>query len=238
MKNSAVGLSVLAVVSLPLTARADAILQGVLNMTGTVQVSLGSIVFEDDAFSINSPSNTQQGGFTTLAGTTGTIESITNPPTAVGPVDIPDFMTFGADPNITFKLTYLYAGTDGTAQCFIAPASGQQCTPNVPAQSPYNLDNTTSSSSTATFNIAGLEVDRTTGDTIPFVGIFSTQFPTDNYQTLLAAVDGGGTITTSFSASFATATVPEPGTWIEFMIGAVGIGLVYRRLGAAFRMWN
>ena len=235
MKNSGVLLGILAIVSLPLTARADDLLDGVLNVTGTVQVSFGSIVFEGNDFSINSPANTQQGGFTTLAGTTGTIDNITNPPTAVGPLNMPDYMTFAADPNISFTLTFLYGGTDGSADCSLAPAAGQQCTPDVPVLSPYNLNNTTSTSSTASFNISGLEVDKTTGDTIPFVGIFSTQFPTDNYQTLLAAVDGGGTITTSFSASFATSTVPEPGTWIEFMIGAVGIGLVYRKR-AAFRI--
>jgi hypothetical protein len=150
---------------------------------------------------------------------------------------MPDFMTFSAAPNITFTLTELFAGTDGDTQCFIAPAPGQQCTPDVPVQSPYNLNNTTLNSSTASFNLAGFEVDSLTGNTIPFTGIFSTQFPNQNYQTLLETVNNGGTITTSFSASFATSapTAPEPGTWILLAIGAGAIGLAYRRR-AAFRI--
>ena len=195
MKNSILALSIVAVVSLPFTARADSILQGVLNITGTVNVSFGSVAFEGDEFSINSPADTQQGGFTILAGTAGTIKGLTNPPTAVGSLDMTNFMTFNADSNVSFTLTYLLPGTDGDAQCSIAPAAGQQCSPDAPQQSPYNLNNTTSNSSTASFNIAGLEVDSTTGDTIPFTGVFSTQFPTENYQTSVPGVFAAGDVT-------------------------------------------
>lgn len=210
-----------ALVIFPVAARAD-LITGVLNFTGTANISLGTIGFEDNVFSINGPGGAQEGGFTALAGTTGTIQNLTNPPDATGPLNVVDFMTFDAAPNITITLTFLIPGINGAAGCAAFPAaSGQVCTPDQPDQSPFNLQNTSSTSSTASFNILGTEVDSLTGQTVDLTGAFTTPFTNQNFQQLLATIGSGGTITTPFSAQFST--VPEPSTLIELMMG---IGLV------------
>src|ERR1700722_13298514 len=142
MTKSVLTLSILALVSIPMTGRAS-LITGVLNITGTVDISLGSISFVNGAFNVNAPAAAQQGGFTTLAGTTGAIENITTPPDDTGiTLNQTDFMTFAAAPNITFTLTFLFPGIDGPAGCTAPiPATGQIGTPNAPAQSPYNLQN-------------------------------------------------------------------------------------------------
>jgi len=231
-------LSLFVLVCLPLGARAS-LIQGVLNFTGTANISLGTIAFEDNTFNINSPANTQQGGFTLLQGTTGDIQNITNPPDATGPVvpptGVPDFITFN-DPtfsNISITFTFLDPGIDAAAGCLSSPpAGGQQCTPNFPAPSPFNLQNTSATSSTASFNILGIEVDSTTGDTIPITGAFTTPFSNESFQSLLGTVLAGGTVTTAFSAEFSTAPLtPEPSTVVELMlgIGAIAMGLLFRK---------
>jgi len=232
MTKKGVALSFVALVSLAVAMSASPI-TGVLNFTGAAEISFGSIAFEGNSFDINSPAATQQGGFTALAGTTGTIQNITNPPDATGPLDVADFITFGAAPDISITLTFLNPGIDGAAGCSDShAAAGQICSPNIPAPSPFNLQNTSSTSSTASFVVRGIEVDSSTGDTVPITGVFTTQFSNENYQELLATVASGGTITTSFSAEFSTSSpVPEPSTLIELITGfaAIGITLICRK---------
>jgi hypothetical protein len=235
MTRSALALGFMAIVSLPLAARAN-LLTGELNFTGSATLSLGSIAFDDgNVFNIN-PADTQIGSFATLGGTSGSIDNITNPPDATGPLDVPDFITFAAAPNITITLTYLLPGIDGAAGCAdTPPAAGQVCTVDTPAQSPLNLQNTSSASSTASFGILGLEVDSLTADTIPVTGEFTLPFTYQNFQDLLATTFGGGTVTTSFSAQIATpdpervSPVPEPSTFIFMVVGIGMMGLVRLR---------
>jgi hypothetical protein len=223
-------LGFIAIAILPLAARAE-LITGELNFTGSATISFGSIAFDDgNVFNIN-PADTQQGGFMTLGGTAGSIENITNPPDATGPLGVPGFITFAAAPNISITLTYLSPGIDGAAGCAdTPPAAGQACTPNIPDQSPFNLQNTSATSSTGSFDILGIEVDSLTGDTIPVTGAFTTPFTSMNFQQLLAEVSSpGGSITTSFSGEIATAAaVPEPTTFIGLLmgIGALGICLI------------
>jgi hypothetical protein len=222
--KSVLVLGALAALSLPLGARAS-LITGVLNTTGTASISLGNIAFLDNLLTINSPAAAQQGGFMALAGTSGTIMNINNATVTPGvPVAIMDFVTFAAAPNISFELTLLLPGIDGAAGCAATPpAAGQVCTPNVPAQSPFNLQNTSASTSSASFDILGVEIDSTTGQKIGVTGTFTTPFTTQNFQQILATVVAGGTVTTAFSAQFATA--PEPGTWIELMVGLCLVGI-------------
>src|SRR5580698_8644679 len=128
MKNVVLTLSFIAILSVPLTARAN-LITGVMNITGIANISLDVIGFAGNEFSINGPAEAQEGGFIALAGTTGTIENITNPPDATGPLNVPNFMTFVAAPNITITLTSLLPGIEGTADCSTLPAaSAQKCT--------------------------------------------------------------------------------------------------------------
>jgi hypothetical protein len=235
MTKSVLAFSVIAMVSIPMAARAS-LLTGVLNVTGSVNISLGDISFQNGMFSITSPASTQQGDFMALQGTTGTIDDITNPPDATGIVlDETDFITLAGATNITFTLTFIFPGIDGASGCSDpVPMTGQLCTPDVPSQSPYNLQNTSGTTSTASFNILGTEVDSTTGDTIPITGTFSEPFTNMTFQELDADVEGGQTVTTPFSAQFQTQALPsapEPSGLLELMmgIGLVGISAVYRK---------
>lgn len=237
MKRLIFALIILVAAGIPQAAKADGVVLGVLNTIGTATISLGGIDFPGSQLFVNGPAVAQQGGFTALAGTTGAIEDIADP-AGSGALDVPDFITFAAAPNISITLTYLNAGIDGSAGCSLTtPAAGQTCTPDEPFQSPFNFQNTSATSSTASFNIVGQEVDATTGNSVPIVGAFTMPFANMNYQEILAALDDGGSVTTSFSAQFATnstvtnsgPTIPEPAT-LCISLGGLGlIGLMKRR---------
>jgi hypothetical protein len=235
MTKSFLVLSLAAMVSAPFAARAS-LITGVLNITGTANVSQGVIAFvPSNQFTINAPASSQGGGFMALAGTSGTIQNLTDPPDTTGPLNVPNFITFAAAPNISFTLTFLTPGIDGAAGCTASPAAaGQVCTPNIPDQSPFNLQNTSTSTSTASFSVMGIEHDTLTNTNANFIGTFSEPFDTMNFQQILAAIASGSTLTTPFSAQFSVTpqvTTPEPNTWLELMLGfaMVGIGVVYRR---------
>jgi hypothetical protein len=236
MTKSALVLGFVAVLSVPLAARAS-LLTGVLNFTGSTTISSGSIAFDNgNVFDIN-PADTQVGSFAVLGGTSGSIDNITNPPDATGvPLDVTDFITFAAAPNITITLTELLPGIDGAAGCTdTPPAAGQLCTPDVPVQSPLNLQNTSSTSASASFAILGIEVDSLTGDTVPITGEFTLPLADQNFQDLLSTIGADGAVTTSFSAQIATTSpgtappVPEPRTLILMVIGIGLVGLVRLR---------
>lgn len=219
------------VLSAPLALQADAIITGVLNFTGTAQVSEGAVDFVGNTFNINSPASSQQGGFMALAGTTGTIQNLVNPPDAVGPLNVPDFITFAADPTISITLTYLLPGIDSPADCFIPAAAGEVCTPNVPAESPFNLQDTSATSSSASVVFWGTEVDSSTGDTASVVGTFTQPFSSQSYQDLLTTVFAGGTVTTAFSGQLTVTAIPEPSAFMLFAPAFclfLGISLVRR----------
>jgi hypothetical protein len=233
MTKSLLTLSIAAMFTIPFAARAS-LITGVLNFTGEANISStmatpGSIVFTGNTFTVV-PS---VGGFAVFNGTDGTILPITNPPDAVDtPLDQP-FISFAVAPNITITLTNLDAGIDGSADCSIAVASaGQVCTPDTPDLSPYNLQNTSDTTSSASFNLSGVETDSLTHTSIGVTGSFSDPSVTMSYQDILELIAMGGTFTTPFSAQITTLSpTPEPSTLTELMMGfaLVGIGLVYRK---------
>ena len=216
------------------------LLIGTLNTTGVVNVSLAKIVFgaptgtNGPLFVNADPAPgvpAQTGGWESIEGTQAVIQNFNEAVEPVGvPLNIPNFITFAAAPNISITLTLLIPGIDGAAGCSAAPPmAGQVCTPNVPAQSPYNLQNTSATSSTASLRILGTEVDSSTGMTTPVTGTFSQPISDMNYQQILATVNGGGTFTTTFAAQFTT--VPEPANFIPIASGMLllGIGTLARR---------
>jgi hypothetical protein len=228
MRVCVLSLAVLA--ALPSCASANSLLFGTLNATGIANISLGSIAFMGNDLEINPPAAAQQGGFAALAGTSGVIQNITNPPDPAGAVNIPDFITFNADPNVSITLTFLYAGTDGAPGCLLTPpAAGQVCTPQAPdlSLSPFDLTNTSPTSSIASFNVFGYEVDNTTGDMVGITGALTTPFTSQNFQQLLAIMNGSGTVTTSFAAQFQTVETPEPGSMTELIVGVGLMGIAW-----------
>jgi hypothetical protein len=209
---------------------------GELNIAGSVAVS-GTLIdwlpsgtgvgtFSVDPF-------TQSGSFGALAGTTGSsrdLNSGTDPvgvPYNPGPVfTVPAFLTFAADPNILFHLQYIFPGVYSSADCGLAAAAGQTCTPF--AGSPFNLSNTTATSSTATFQVSGVIQNTATNEFSNFTGTYSTQFVNQNFQQLLAIIGAGGSVQATYSANFIATVVPEPAT-IWLTLGSLGALAFVRR---------
>lgn len=171
---------------------------------------------------------TQSGSFTTVAGTAGTIKDLN---LAVQPVGVPftltDWMVFAANPNITFTLQLIPAGVFTSAGCSGPAMAGQNCTPVVPGGSPFNLTNTSATSSVVSFKTDGTVTNRATSEVSNFDGTFSTQFTNQNLQQLLATVGGGGSVQATYSANFiltsGTTGVPEPATITLSIAGVIFI---------------
>jgi len=234
-----------AVVAVPSSA-SGALLTGTFSSGGSVIFSKGLLDFAppvgppNGIFAVGNAPGDETGGFVVLAGTNGNIldlNDVTVPPGVN--VSLVNFMTFAAAPNISITLNLIQAGVFSSAQCFVAPAAGQNCTPPAPSPpnppgtvSPFNLTNLSATQSTASFAIVGTEVDSSTGLTMPITGLFTAQFPVQSFQSLLNTINSGGSISVTYSASFGTtSSVPEPATALTFLGGAglLIIGLVRRK---------
>ncbi len=191
-------------------------ISGILNTTGSVAVSLTTIDFLPSGTGTGNfgvDPFTQTGSFTGLAGTSGIIKDLDmamQPPGS--PFFLADFMVFSADPTIRFNLTSLPFGVFTPAGCAGPAVAGQNCTP---AGSPFNLTNTSSSSSVVSFKTDGTVLNTATSQVSNFDGTFSTQFTNQNLQQLLATINAGGSVTATYSANFVVSPVsgvPEPAT--------------------------
>ena len=190
-----------------------ALISGTIDLTGldTVRVTGTSIDFGNGAVLAVASTDTSL----VAPGDTGTIQNLSNAPGAQ-PVDtpfsLPNFLTIGS---LTFNLTFIPSGTSGSAACLAPEAAGQQCTP---PGSPFNLSNTTSNTSTASFNVRGTVSDGSASNPSNFEGIFTTQFTSaktatgGSYQDILAQLNAAGFVDASYSATFSFTAVPEPGT--------------------------
>jgi hypothetical protein len=158
------------------------------------------------------------GTFAPLVGMMGTIKDVAPPPASA---ITPSLLTLPG--GVHFDSTTLYPGVFTAAACGAAPAAGQTCSP---AGVPVNLTNVTLNMSTLSFAGAGSFVSGT--DVTPYTAVLTAQFANMSYQTLIATLQAGGTVTTSYSASLAP--IPEPGTLAMMLAGVGAVGFIARRL--------
>ena len=162
------------------------------------------------------------GDFGPLGGTAGTLLNLDKTVDPVGvPISLSGFVTFAADPNIRLDLTFISPGVGGLADCASAPAVGQSCTPPGSEFTFINLPG----GSVATFAVSGTATNVATMEQSLFSGGFSLQF-TVPFQSVLATLAGGGTLQSTYSASFSV--IPEPGTLLLLGSGIAGLVLFGR----------
>lgn len=215
-----VALSVCLLALMSLSAHA-APLTGTLDISGAVSVGATTISWLNlpggGQFTVD-PSST--GSFAAFIGDNGNAKNLDVTVQPVGtPFMLPAFLTL---PGITFNLTFIDPGVFSSAACFAPPAPGQTCTPPLPPpMSPFNLTNT-ATGSTVSLSVRGT-VQATGGPVQNFTGVYTTQFVGTPYQSLLAAISGGGTVDASYSANFTAEiapAIPEPGT-VFLMLGGL-----------------
>ncbi|HXK22657.1 MAG TPA: PEP-CTERM sorting domain-containing protein [Myxococcota bacterium] len=196
---------------------------GTFNIDGTLTISgtAPQIRFEADQppFTANKAqvgATGATGSFAGIAGTTVSIQNVSNPPAVTGGAGFPpqSFLSFDAMPGLgTLQLNFVFAGVNPSAPCALAPAVGQACA--LPG-SPFDFQNTPGGGSRLGFVVSG--ISNPAGST--WVGSFSSQFMVP-YQIVFATLEGGGTVTSTYSASF-NVVVPEP-TSLALVLGGLGI---------------
>jgi len=151
------------------------------------------------------------GVFVGLTGTLGTSKDLLSEPVGV-PISIPNFITFAAAPAIALDANLLFSGVGGTAACALPPATGQTCT--LPG-SALTFMNLSGGRATASFVVSGIARDTSTGSTTPFTATYTAQFDRP-FQGVFASLAGGGSVASSYAASFRLSSGP--------LVGSFGIG--------------
>jgi hypothetical protein len=214
------------------SAPSQADVVGTLNIAGDVRFTANAADFLPQAGTTGQFRTTafQTGDFAGLGNTTGQIQDLDLAGLAVGsPISVVPFLRLDADPNVRLDLTFIEPGAYSAADIASPPAAGQTATPPpgllAPGPSAVNLTNITADSSVVAVAARGVAVDLATGEATPFVASLSAQFPDMSYQELLAIVAQGGSVTSSFSATFIV--VPEPAGLA--LLGLGGLALIGRR---------
>jgi hypothetical protein len=207
------------------------VITGQLSITGSAIVDEDTIDWTPPAtgtgtFNID-PFVGNTGYFASLAGTSGSILDLELAVAPVGvPINIPNFMTFAADPSLTFTLTMIPFGPFSPAQCFAAPAAGQ--TRTVPG-SPFGLSNTTAASTDVNLVLYGTVSDGSGSPASAFKGTFTTQFDVPYQQLLTDIFVNHGSARNTYSATFVVTAVPESATIFLFGAGLLGIAVIARK---------
>lgn len=229
--------------------------QGNLDIGGSnATLNVTTLTFDCKAAVGNAPCPADYGNFLVTNGTLdfapydGEAGYIHNLDVTLQPINAPfmltNFLIFssisgGGTPDIALDLTFIFEGVNPDADCASSPAPGQVCTPRVAALvtpqnpqgiSPYNLQNTSASTSTASFAVAGIVRRISTDETSLFRGVFTAQF-SQPYQALLTQLAEGRPITNSYSATFSATVIPDPGT-LSLVLGG---GLLFLCHGLRMR---
>lgn len=232
----------LAAASYPFCAIADPIVNG-LHFSGDVTISTDpttgngtltwdTVTGQSYTFTVDAASGDLS--FLTGGGTAKNIGTATAPINTS--INIPDFLTFVNDPNLSFTLTYVFGGIDGTAGCSANPATFTPGTVCSPAGTPYNLQDLVSTlgnnTSSASFVVEGV-LDNSGTDT-PASITFSSASTGKSLEQILFDQENGIPDTITFGAQLITGTstpptVPEPAT-SSLMLGAglVLVGCMFR----------
>ncbi len=198
---------------------------GVANIAGNVTVSSNSINFAPTF--VTTAGAMETGDFTGLTG--GTIASLTGGP-VTGNTNVMNFIHFtsGVAAPITFDLTYIAPGVGTLAGCG-SNALGAECTP---AGSPFTLFQLNSNTVIASLQLNGNSYTGASATGTSFTtSIFSTQTALNGtIPQIVSQLSSGQTLTgITYSASFATAPVPEPASILLMGMGLIGAGIVARR---------
>ncbi len=142
------------------------------------------------------------------------------------------FLTFTQGPSLpALDITFIDAGTGGSAGCTAAPAPGETCTLSPAGGSPYTFQDNPGSTSSVTFTYSGVTSDGLSAWSATLTGQFNVP-----YQTIIAAFSNGGSgVVNGISYSgpvtvtaIATST-PEPSAFILAGFGLVGLSVWSRR---------
>jgi hypothetical protein len=191
---------------------------GELQIAGAVRLSASGLDFSSGGGAGSFSVVGGDGTFAPLVGTSGTVMNIG----AGSPVHI-GLITFAASPGLRFDSMAVLPAAFGAASCFSPAAAGQTCSP--PGLD-VNFVNITASMSTLTIAGTGNFVSGT-GEVTPYVGVLTTQFANRSYQSVLAALSGGGTLDASYSVSLSP--VPEPASAALLLSGLACVAAAARR---------
>jgi hypothetical protein len=151
------------------------------------------------------------------------------------PIFVPNWLTITPSffnstvPTVALDLTFLPIGVQGQADCFVAPAPGQTCTPPVAPVTPFNPKGlsqfnllNTATGFTASFDVRGVTRDLVDGSMGTFIGTFSATVNGESYQDAIAQIEMGTAPPFTYAASFVLSAVPEP----SYLAAFAGLALV------------
>ena len=207
---------------------------GTFNMSGTITVSATDMLFKGDITPFTPERFTLTAATGSFVGQNGqnTVYNLNIGAQPVGSVFPPvPFITFNVIPGLPdLNINFIYAGTEGSADCFLAPAVPQHCTPPNPGGSPFNFTNNHgffSIQSSANWVFTGVTSDGLSN----WEAVFTSQFNTP-FQTVLGTIETGGSVTNTYSGTVTVAAaVPEPAS-----LSLIGFGVLLIAVGARRRL--